>query len=341
MTQQNPKSQMGNAPGSQFESSGFGGSMFASQGNSQFGAPPGGNSGFPTSGGTGPSEFGQTNFGGGTNAVSQIFKDGGYGGDNRRKIINYVLIGVAIVGLFVLAMWYMSPPSEDAALEPMPTAGAKNAAANGAASAAATAEAATDEGITEEEETEVLGEEESATAEEGAAEGSTTTTVSSGSWEYNEEEGGPVVAASAGARVEVSLSPSFSPLYVTGRANGSGQFQIPAPPPGKVYWREAGASSGNEMAINPPPRVSIRFSAPSTLAQGAQLNWEASGPASFYRVEFASDASFNSLSQVFATTGNSIAISNLGSGSYFVRVSGFNTKAGKWESSSGSAVTVQ
>ncbi len=325
MNQPKDKSAQPTQASSQFES-GFGGSMFGGANGSQFNSQSNGSQ-FGGPGNTGTQaggEFGATSFGG-TNAVSQIFKEGGFGGDDKKK--KMIVVGAAIAAVVVClgAVWYLffnEDGTETAATTPAIT--------EPATAPATQEEAATDEDDAEEDAAPAT----TSAAPAGAASGNGST------WAYNEESGGPVITVAPGAAVEVSRLASFAESYVAGKANEAGKFRIPAPPPGKVFWRLQGQSNSNEITITPPPGLGLSFNAPGKLASGGQLKWSASGPVAFFRVEFGTDAKFTSVSHAISTSQTSAAAKDVGAGTYFVRVGGFNRASGKWEWSSASSVNV-
>lgn len=326
MNQPKEKSAQPTQASSQFES-GFGGSMFGGANGSQFNSQANGSQfgGAGNSGTQAGGEFGATSFGG-TNAVSQIFKEGGFGGDDKKK--KMIVVGAAIAAVVVClgAVWYLffseggteSEVTTPAITEPV-------------ALPVTQEEAATSEDDAEEDAAPVPSAAE-ALVPAAAANGST--------WAYNEESGGPVISVAPGAGIEVSRLASFAESYVAGKANEAGKFRIPAPPPGKVFWRQQGQSNANEITITPPASLGLSFNAPGTLASGGQLKWSASGPVAFFRVEFGTDANFTSVSHAISTSQTSAAAKDVGAGTYFVRVGGFNRASGKWEWSSASSVNV-
>jgi hypothetical protein len=334
---------------SQFGGSGFGNSTFGGQGNaafnanSSFGAPA--NSKFG-----GPSEFGSGNFGG-NSSVSQIFKEGGFGEEDKRK--KMMVLGAALVSLAIVggAVYYFFIAPQDAGFDTafteapaLPTAEFSDSATE-ATPADAAGETAADEGgeLADDEVSlppdESLGAAPAATSGSGAAVAQPVGGNVS-SWTYDEAKGGPVVNVTDGAVVEVSQSANFASLYVFGRATG-GAFRIPNPPPGSIYWREQGSGQVNEIKVAPPPSLGISFSAPSTLTPGASLSWEAERSASYYRVEFATDAGFTDIAAAVSTTSNQAAINGLNPGSYYIRVGGLNTASGKFEYSASSRISMQ
>ena len=342
-------------PGSQFDS-GFGGTMFGG-GNTQFG---GGTNAGPTGAGPGATQGGfggapgGTNGGefasgfGGTNAVSQIFREGGFSGEDRRK--KFLIGGAVVAALAACAAVYFlfvqeKPPAADA-----PAAAAESADASADNAAEEEDGAATgDEEYADEEEGSAEGEGAAeagaasapASAGAGAASAGAPIVAGSSSYDYNEEAGGPVVSAPAGSVIEVSRRASFSDRYVTGTVGQGGTFRIPNPPPGKVYWRSQGSGSANQITVNPPVGLGIQFQAPATLSEGGNLSWTATGPSAYFRVEFATDPSFATNAHVISTNQMAAPVTGVSAGSYFVRIGGLNRAAGKWEFSQASKLEVQ
>jgi hypothetical protein len=330
---------------SQFNSSGFGNSTFGGQGNAAMNQ----NSSFGSANNSkfgGQSEFGSAQFGG-NSSVSQIFKEGAFGEDDRRR--RMVVVGAALAAICVIgaAVYFLfvpdhSVPSIDGAIAtdesvpaqefaPPPADQPVDAQAPADAAAAPAAGAAT--GAT-------VGDDvvpDGAAAPAGA---SASVTGNVTNWEYDETKGGPVVKVADGAMVEVSRSFSFAGKYVYGPAKG-GSFRIPNPPPGAIYWREQGSGTVNEIKVTAPRSLGISFSAPATMTPGGTLSWSSSVPASYYRVEFSTDSGFLDIAAAVSTTNTETVINGLNPGTYFVRVGGLNTAAGRFEYSKGAAVNMQ
>lgn len=320
------------------------------QNNSQFDTGFGGGTFGGTSGGGSPKSQAQmggefsSGFGGGTNAVSQIFRDGGQGGDDkRRKSIMMVLFGVFFVALVYLGYSFffeegaespvvVSPTPASKATAAAPAASSTPAAVADAQSAATAATAAAEDDAAEEDEEE---EDESELASDAKAPGSAS------SYTYNEVGGGPIVQAASGTSIEVSRKQDFSEMYMTATANASGQVRIPNPPPGKVYWRVAGKTDVTEITVQPAPKLNIAMKIGASIAASDTLSWSAKGDVAHYRLEFATDASFGSVSHSFSTNKSQVALSGVNPGNYFVRVGGLNVAAGRWEYTRGSAVEVK
>lgn len=315
------------------------------QTSSQFDTGFGGGTFGGTSGGGSPKSQAQmggefsSGFGGGTNAVSQIFRDGGGGGDDkRRKMMLSLGIGVALalLGYGSYVLLFEEEGTSEApiiATTPAPKATAK-AEDKADAKAAETAVAADDSAAEDEEEEDIEGDEEELATESVAP-------SSSGSYTYNEIGGGPIVQAAAGTPIEVSRKQDFSVMYMTGTTNSSGQLRIPNPPPGKVYWRVAGKPEVTEIAIAAAPKLNIAMKVGASIGASETLQWSAEGSAAHFRLEFASDASFANVAHSFSTSKNQVALSGVGPGNYFVRVGGLNVAAGRWEFTRGSSVEVK
>lgn len=285
-------------------------------------------------------------FGGGTNAVSQIFRDGGISADEkRRKLMMGLILGVAFA-MAGTAIWFFVFDQSDLASEvptvattPAPGASEstdeKKAGAAGQTTEAAEAAEAADGSVAETEEDEAL--------EEDEVEGKEAVSApsSSGSYKYNEVGGGPLVSASAGTAIEVSRMQDFSVMYMTGTTNAAGQLRIPNPPPGKVYWRAAGKPEVSEITIAPPAKLNIGLQIGASISASETMQWKADGEVAHFRLEFAGEPSFGSLAHSFSTNKKELTLSGVNPGNYFVRVGGLNVASGRWEYTRGSSVEIK
>lgn len=358
--EQKPDSFVGGGDDSQFNQSGFGNSTFGGPGGSAFGSQPNSAFGAPANSKFGGnSEFGSGSFGGNT-SVSQIFKEGGFGEDEKRK--KALIAGVAIVGVVAVGMSaYYLFMGDDTSYENQFTVPdmAAPAVESDLESQLAADGSVGDELAGGEIADELLGEEALLIAEEEASlldepalpEVADEFSAAVGSapvgqvgnvttWDYNEELGGPTINVTPGAMIEVSRRSDFANTYVYGPAP-DGVFRIPNPPPGSVYWREQGSGSLNEIQVNPPRSLGMSFSAPANLTSGESLFWSSANAAAYYRVEFAMDPGFTNLSAAVSTTGTQAVIDGLASGTYYVRVGGLNTAAGRFEYSNSASISVQ
>lgn len=295
-------------------------------------------------------------FGGGTNAVSQIFRDGGAADDRSHKIKVGLILGIAATAV-VYSIYYFVFDETDTGVEvpvvtttpeaavtplaeaekPIDMTSTDTSADKPADAAGATATDSATE-VAEEEEVEEDGEEMEEGEELLTAAGPAT---SSSTYQYSEVGGGPIVTASAGTSIEVSRSPEFNVIYISGVVGQSGQLRIPNPPPGKVYWRVAGQSESTEITVLPPPKLNIGMRIGASVALNETLQWSADGEVGHYRVEFSGEPSFGNVIHSLSTNQNQIALSGVEPGNYFIRVGGLNVASGRWEYTRGSSVEVK
>lgn len=304
----------------------------------------------------------------GTNAVSQIFRDGGGNESGLKKQI--LLFGIPIL-LIVAAVTVAflsgsgdeelpedpgmgelppeigdnpdAPPADGVTPPTDPGAAATTPPADAKAPAATDAKAPGEEtldGALEGEDLPGATTPATATTTAPATTSGPTAVGDSSTYQYNELEGGPTISVAQGATVEVSRNPNFSPVFLTTTVKSS-TFRIPNPPPGKIYWREAGSTASHEITITPADPLGISVSVPTTISSGGQVSWSAGGDAAYFRLEFSTDPKFVDLTAVFATRNQSVTVGSVTPGSYHVRVAGFNRKSGRWEHSSSRQVTVQ
>lgn len=279
-------------------------------------------------------------FGGGTNAVSQIFRDGGMSPDDkRRKVMMGLILGVAFTIVAASIYYFVFEQSDYASEVPTvattPAPGASESTDKKKADAAAQTTDAAEGSVAETEEDEAL--------EEDEVEGEEVVSApsSSGSYRYNEVGGGPLVSASAGTAIEVSRMQDFSVMYMTGTTNAAGQLRIPNPPPGKVYWRAAGKAEVSEIAIAPPAKLNIGLQIGASISASETMQWKADGEVAHFRLEFAGEPSFGSLAHSFSTNKKELTLSGVNPGNYFVRVGGLNVASGRWEYTRGSSVEIK
>ncbi|NBO38988.1 hypothetical protein EBU99_10440 [bacterium] len=319
------------------------GSAGGTFGGSAGGAKPQG----APSGGAPGGEF-STGFGGGTNAVSQIFRDGGSGGgdDKRRKMMMMVMLGAAVALLgggiyyFIFEESASTTEAPTVAKTPPPKAvsgdKAKGVAANPAEKSKDDASIAEEDGEEDEDGLADAGDE----GEEDELE-SVMAPSASGSYTYNEIGGGPMVSAPEGTAIEVSRNQDFSVMYIAGTTNKAGQLRIPNPPPGKVFWRVAGKSEVNEISIAPAPKLNLGLKLGASVGASETLQWSSSGSAGHYRLEFSSEPNFAAVSHSFSTNKKQVTLSGVSPGNYFVRLGGLNVASGRWEFTRGSSVEVK
>lgn len=281
-----------------------------------------------------------TGFGGGTNAVSQIFRDGGMGGDDkRRNLMLGLLVGAALV-IVGSAFYFFYYESDTGAESPtVATAPAPSAEGDVAKSDAESKDSAT---LADTEETEESEDgEETEELEEAEELVSSITPTSSTEYTYTEVGGGPVVSATAGTEIEVSRDEAFSVMYMTGTTNKAGQLRIPNPPPGKIFWRISGKEEVTAISISAPAKLNIGMKMGASIGANEAVEWTSTGDAAHFRLEFAGEPTFGSVAYSYATNKKSVTLNGISPGNYFVRLGGLNVASGRWEYTRPSSVEVK
>ncbi|HYX36696.1 MAG TPA: hypothetical protein VE954_26600 [Oligoflexus sp.] len=288
-----------------------------------------------------------SDFGTNTNAVSQIFKSGGFASENKTKLI---LGAVAAIGILGAAYFFMSEPSEDEVT---------------------TAEEATDEeGMGEEGMAEMGDKPEDGAkpaeqaapmeaakpvADAGAAATSTgaitlTSPPDGAAQSYDETQGTADFQWEGPAdQITFSRNQTMNPAVKVVTLNGASTYSFENPYPGTWYWQvknSSGASDVRSFKISAPARRSFPVSQPtsggSISGNGGVVSWQAGEKIARYSVEFTpAGQSFAAPAHRFGASGTSVAIQGVSPGSYDVRVGAFSEVAGRWEWQVIKSVTVQ
>ncbi len=151
------------------------------------------------------------------------------------------------------------------------------------------------------------------------------------SYNYDIQDGGPIVEVPSLKKIMVSRDPGFNKLYLNGNSNNSGKYRISIPPPGDIYWKEEGKAP-HKITINPPTSSGIQADFPAQVKMTDNLTWSAKGKVSFYRVEVANDPDFLNRVKVFSTNKTTFPVESIGQGKWFLRVSALNLQSGSWDS---------
>lgn len=310
-----------------------------------------------------------SNFGTNTNAVSQIFKEGGFVGQNRNR--NIIIGAVAVVVVLLLGYFmFFGDDSTDS----FPTADdtAEDAAADVAAEDTvddAAADTATDETTADEEATTDEAAESTASVDattdapapfknsvpssipSGASFGSgpaTLTEPAEGSQINYDESQGPAVFnwTGGGGHIVFSRNQSMNPPALRIRVNGN-SYAFHHPWPGTWYWRVENSSGQTEVRsfkVNPPQRRTIALQQPgpggAVAGTGGTVTWQGDAKVAFYRVEV-TNGGWTNPTHRFASSGNSVALNGVAPGQYQMRVGAFSEVSGRWEYTAPVAVTVQ
>lgn len=303
-----------------------------------------------------------SNFGTNTNAVSQIFKEGGFVNQNRAKY--YAIGGLAFVllaGLFYFLTLGEDSESEDTAATAGETDG-ENAEekeeGEGADKAEETAAAEAKDAVAEK--AEVAKEEapvaaapiaESKPVQSGGVAGSGPISLDQpndgASVGYDESQGAAQFSWTGGSGHIVfsrnaSMNPPSMRVFVKGNS-----YAFHQPWPGKWFWRvenRSGKSDIRSFTVNAPQRRAISLDQPAnggTIAgSGGVVSWKGDAKVGFYRVEL-STGGWATPQHRFASSGNSVQLTGVTPGQYQVRLGAFSEVAGRWEYTSPISVTVQ
>ncbi|WP_141733712.1 hypothetical protein [Oligoflexus tunisiensis] len=287
-----------------------------------------------------------SDFGTNTNAVSQIFKSGGFASENKTKLI---LGAVAVIGILGAAYFFMSEPSED--------------------EMTSAEEAMDDEEMMDEEGMADMGDNvedmsmpmdaakpvetaqpmaETAPAPTGAI---TLISPADGASQSYDETEGPAEFQWEGPadKIVFSRSQTMNPPVKIVTLNGASTYSFENPYPGTWYWQVNNASGASEVRsfkISSPARRSFPVTQPApggTLSgNGGVVTWQAGEKIARYSVEFTpAGQSFAAPTYRFGSSGTSVAIQGVSPGSYDVRVGAFSEVAGRWEWQVIQGVTVQ
>ncbi len=315
-----------------------------------------------------------SNFGTSTNAVSQIFKEGGFtGGGDKKKI--YIAAAVVVVLLGVVAAMMIGGGEETDTDDPVAD-GSEDPAGEGSGSTVADASgsgsvegAASDEASGSEDVVEGSGSEEavgSDVAEQAPKSGGVphsmphsgggggfggkitlTEPADGASLNYDETQGPAVFNWSGGGGYIVfSRSQSMSPPAMKVAVSGN-SYSFLQPWPGTWYWKvenKSGSTEVRSFKVSGPSRRNIALSAPASggtlAASGGVVTWQGDNKIAFYRVELSAGGWANPTYR-FASSGNSLALSGVTPGPYQMRLGAFSEVAGRWEYTAAIPVTVQ
>jgi hypothetical protein len=289
-----------------------------------------------------------SDFGTNTNAVSQIFKSGGFASENKTKLI---LGAVAVIAILGAAYFFVASPSED---EATMTEEAMDEDEEGMG----------DEGMADMGETvptdakpaEVAKPMESAAPAAEAAPATSTgaialTSPPNGAAQSYDETEGPAEFQWEGPADQIvfSRSQTMNPPVKIVTLNGASTYSFENPYPGTWYWQVKNASGASEVRsfkIAAPARRSFPVTQPSPggslSGNGGVVSWQAGEKIARYSVEFTpAGQSFAAPSHRFGSSGTSVAIQGVSPGSYDVRVGAFSEVAGRWEWQVIKNVTVQ
>lgn len=284
-----------------------------------------------------------------TSAVSRLFGDGAFGDPNKKRLI--ILGGGVGVVLIVAAALYFTMEQESPEM-PMPPA-QENIASEGSEPPVVGQEdeqgevvAETDDEIAGEIGLDEVGDEMAST---GTGDIQVMSPADGQSRDYDETTGGALFQWEGGADYIVfSRYSSMTPITRKVRVTGSNSYSLRDAYPGRWYWRlenedQSSYSEVQSFSIAPPSPRAISLSEPTagaSISGDSLVSWNGDNKVSYYRVEL-SDGNFATPNYRFSTTGTSMQMSGVMSGSYQLRVGGFSEVSGRWEYSQPISVTVQ
>ena len=311
-----------------------------------------------------------SDFGTNTNAVSQMFKGGGPGGDKRKTLV-LILGGVVLIAVLVFLMVTedeqggFSDFAESQDMEEVDGLGDDEAAqeqdqelADGAteqleggedgqeAEAGEKPEDGTvADGATVDGTDTVMGEETEPMGESMPADLASTgdITVSSpfegASLPYDETQGPATFSWSGQAdRIVFARNSSMSPIIRSVNVAGRQSYRYLHPHPGTFYWRLENAEGGSapqSFTINSPIRRNFPVSQPAAGGQidgSGIVGWQTDSKVAFYKVELTtSGGSWSSPSYSYSTSGSSVQLQGVSPGSYDFRVGAFSEVSGRFE----------
>jgi len=240
-----------------------------------------------------------SNFGTNTNAVSQIFKEGGFVSQNRTKylIIGGVLIAVLAV-VFYLLTGESSTDEDDKSTD------------EAATDTDSEEDSSTDDTKTEEASTDDTKTEEAAATETPAPAAVPASVPKSGfggghgkvtlgepadgsSLTYDETQGPATFSWTGGSGYIVfSRSQSMNPPAMKVAVSGN-SFAFHHPWPGTWYWQVTNKSGSTEVRsfkVSAPARRNIQLSQPAAggavAGNGGTVSWQGDSKVAYYRVEF-------------------------------------------------------
>lgn len=302
-----------------------------------------------------------SNFGTNTNAVSQIFKEGGFVSQSRAK---YIAIGGVVIVLAAVLFFVFSGQESSDGEDAAQTAESGEQADEPSEEAAAEGEKDEEDkaATTATEEAKPQGAAAPAVAlatpaavakpvVKGESFGSGTITLSEpadGSSLLYDESQGPAQFSwtGGGGTIVFSRNPKMRTSEMRIRVNGN-SYAFHHPWPGTWYWRvenRAGKTDIRSFTVGAPQRRSISLSQPtsggSVGGNGGTVSWQGDSRVASYRVEF-SNGGWANPNHRFASSGNSVQLQGVAPGQYQMRVGAFSEVAGRWEYTTPISVTVQ
>ena len=306
-----------------------------------------------------------SNFGTNTNAVSQIFKEGGFVNQDRTKKLIIGGVVIAILAILLYVFW----PSDEDSVATDETTGEETATDEAAGeetdetATEETEEVATDETAETAPETPATGDTQAAAGEGtapstassyvpssfAASSGSITLTepADGSSLNYDESQGAASFSWSGGGGwIVFSRNQSMNPVSLKVAVSGN-SYSFQHPWPGKWFWKvqnKSGSTEVRSFTVASPVRRNMQISEPQAngaiAGSGGTISWQGDSKVARYRVEF-STGDWANPPYRFSSSGNSVQTNGVPAGTYMMRLGAFSEVSGRWEFTSPVSVTVQ
>lgn len=294
-----------------------------------------------------------SNFGTNTNAVSQIFKEGGFVSQNRTK---YLIIGGVLIVVLAVVFYMLTDDSttETEVTDETPTEGDTDEDPDTVTDEKpeeTPTETATEEATATDTATPTVPVTNSVVKSSGFSGGSGQVTLSEpadgSSLNYDETQGPATFNWTGGSGYIVfSRNQSMNPPAMKVAVSGN-SFAFHHPWPGTWYWQVTNKSGSTEVRsfkVSAPARRNVQLSQPTSggavAGNGGTVSWQGDSKVAYYRVEFSTGGWANPQHR-FASSGNSVQLQGVAPGQYQMRVGAFSEVAGRWEYTAAVPVTVQ
>ena len=152
---------------------------------------------------------------------------------------------------------------------------------------------------------------------------------------------------SPGGVVVLSRNASMRPVVARARVQGN-SYTLRRPEPGTWYWQVrngAGKSSPRVFQVEGPVPRQIALTAPAAggavAGNGGVVMWTGDTKVTYYRVELSNSGDWTKPAFRFATSATGVTLQGVSPGAYQLRIGGFSEVSGHWEYTNPVSVTLQ
>ncbi len=301
-----------------------------------------------------------SNFGTNTNAVSQIFKEGGFVNDKKK-----IYIAVGGILLLIAAAAYFLMPTDNATVSDesmseavggedmgmMDDLGADPMLSESAPGTPGDAAAVPAENAVPTAATEPVAATQAAVEPSAVSGALAVVAPADGQTRAYDEASEPAVFQWQGPANHLVFAFDKGMQQVMRRVNVTDRqsYEFLNPHPGTWYWQLQGPDGVTEprsFTISTPERLNLVIGQPSAggaiAGNGGMVSWTAPHTrVAFYRVEFSAGGSFAKPDFRFASSGTNVTLNGVTPGTYQVRLGGFSEVSGQWEYANPITVTIQ